>query len=61
MKEVRCKKCGQMLAKILNNGLIECKNGRRVIVTERALLLCLKCGSELLLSDDPEQQNGERA
>ena len=46
MKEVRCPKCGQLMAVILDNGLIECKIGRRVILTERALLSCLKCGTE---------------
>lgn len=47
MQEVRCKTCGQLMAVILDNGLIEIKIGRRVILTERALLSCLKCGSEI--------------
>ena len=56
MKEVRCEQCGQLMAVVLDNGLIECKNGRRVILTERALLSCLKCGCEVLC--EGEEKSG---
>lgn len=57
MREVRCKKCGQLMAVICDNGLIECKIGRRVIWTERALLSCLKCGGEILV--DAGREDGK--
>lgn len=62
MKEVRCEQCGQLMAMVLDNGLIECKNGRRVILTERALLSCLKCGHEVLCEGEEKSgvDNGGR-
>lgn len=46
-REIRCPGCGCLLAVQYDNGMIECRIGRRVIVTERALLACLKCGTEV--------------
>lgn len=54
MREVRCPKCGRLLAIRRENGLIESKTGRLVVVTERALLSCLKCGSEVMAGDKEE-------
>ena len=48
MREVRCPECGRLLAVVYDNGLIKAKTSRQVIWTERALLSCLKCGSEVL-------------
>ena len=45
MKEVRCQKCGRLLAMQQKTGDIEIKTGRQVILTERALLSCAKCGT----------------
>lgn len=59
MREVRCERCGQLMAVIQDNGLIECKIGRRVIWTERALLSCLKCGSEILVETGREDDKME--
>ena len=50
-REVRCGRCGRLLAVILDNGMIECKAVRQVILTERALLSCLKCGGEVMVKD----------
>lgn len=49
MKEVRCEQCGRLLAVVLNNGLIESRGSRQVVLTERALLSCLQCGGEVLV------------
>lgn len=45
MKEVRCYKCGRLLAMQSPNGDLEIKAGRQVIVTERAVLSCPKCAA----------------
>lgn len=47
MKEVRCPRCGRLLAVVLDNGIIESRDSRQVIWTERALLACLKCGGQV--------------
>ena len=54
--EVRCPKCGRLLAMRYENGLIESKTGRLVVVTERALLSCLKCGSEVIAGAENERE-----
>lgn len=48
-RKVRCKTCGRLLAVILDNGMIESRGSRQAVLTERALLSCLKCGGEVLI------------
>lgn len=40
---VRCKACGRLLG-VVQGGMFENKHGRQVIRTERALVVCPKCG-----------------
>ena len=47
MKAVRCPECGRLLAVELDNGMFECKTSRQVILTERAILSCTKCGHRI--------------
>lgn len=62
MKEVRCEQCGRLLAIVLDNGLVEIKGSRQVVLTERALLSCLQCGREMLCDgteNSPVDKNSE--
>ncbi len=41
---VRCPDCEKLLAMERNNGILEIKIGRRVVLTAAASLLCPRCG-----------------
>jgi primosomal protein N' len=54
-REIRCPGCHRLLAVVREDGKIECKISRRVIVTERASLRCLKCGFWVEIGDGGER------
>lgn len=60
MKEVRCSKCGRLLAMQQKTGDIEIKTGRQVILTERALLSCSKCGTMTRAGKWPRKKGVDR-
>lgn len=47
VRQVRCPKCGRLLAVQRADGMVEIKADRRVILTDHAYLSCLKCGGEI--------------
>ena len=49
MTQVRCGKCGRLLAVVHDNGMIESKTARQSVWTERALLSCAKCSRAVLV------------
>mgnify|MGYP002544700004 CR=1 FL=1 len=50
-EEVRCAGCGKLLGKWRRN-VFENKRGRQVIRTERAVVVCPKCGRETVVKRD---------
>lgn len=59
-KQVRCPRCGRLLAMQQGNGEIEIRTGRQVILTERALLSCAKCGTQIWAGRWPRKKGVDR-
>lgn len=59
-RQVRCPQCGRLLAMQQANGEIEIRTGRQVIVTERALLSCSKCGTMTRAGKWPRKKGVDR-
>lgn len=56
-QEVRCPGCGRLLAVAHDSGMIESRGSRQVVWTERAVLLCLKCGRRVEAGVDKTGQS----
>lgn len=55
MREVRCPGCGRLLAVERDDGSIEAKTSRLVVVTERAVLSCVQCGGKVQVGGTGQQ------